>query len=1306
MSRGNRNQFRLTESNPWIGTKQGSIIRRIEKRQSCDLTFSAKTRATRELVKQQRVILAKNNNTNQYLDTDRMPNGWIGGKRNIPLKKKKRRKKKRGRGRRKRRRRIPGTNRGNRSTERPTLSRCFKGNSVKGRHHIITPADDTIFATQNLRSQLITAYQRNKLAAYMIEKGIHIIALQDHGCKNKPNEAKEVHHVKAGYGFHIIYSGLVGFMVAPPVIITNISKIISERIIQLDIKTCNENGKGHLSTHSIISAYAPHSGRSLDARQHFYDDLELASANCKGGIVIMGDMNAVIAKGRCESLNPSGSIDNKDTEMSSELFMNFLDATMLFSVSTRRVNGTEPTYYGTRGNGRTIDHINIQRKFLSAIKSVTTSKGPNNSDHLVVALTIKIKLAVKKAIRNGKPDFNVLRDEDQSDLRDRVVEAIFKGPFNGYDDYAQTCNGIQRAIALLPPKQLFDTDLNKDELEIFADFMANPKNRKNKKKAMDAAILYRSLGRISECVNNNMTTNAFLAWSAVKSLRPSISKLPPLSMEEYRENFKAERDNAAPPADSITTPNLDVAPIIFKDANGNHTRLKFTLGSPDILEWVAAVRRLSNNKAKGPDEIPSEILKLIPELLPFLVQCGVQAYQGNPPAFWLTSLTIPVFKKGDANDLKNYRPITLISNLLKAFNLILLQRLRTPLEPHLRANQNGFRPTRSTTECMLCVQRIHEIAKAEGKTVICLFIDYSSAFTSVYWHKIEEALIELNVPNELITAIMGSLRGASTSVRTPEGNTESFDISAGVLQGDTLAPYIFICVIDVILRKALEGKVGFKFEFCKGKERESLTDLDYADDIIIFIELTGTNETECQDILQSLQSISAKYGLKINLAKGKTETMLIGAPLLTPFRNIKALDGTIINHVTNYKYLGGNVCNLDQELRKRALLARKVLIEYQPLFNSALNIDRKIQIFNSLVMSIFLYSSETWTITKKRLNFLKGAYTKLLRYLHRIKVYSFATRVTNRSLFEKGHSPIEEILLRRRLNFIYKAYHSKQPIAHLLLAQPNPKPKGGQCLTYSNMIIKDLGAKNSREAEQCLKFPEDQWNSLREGLCDELRKKLFKEPSTTTTIKDFSKRRGAKRLTVEKIAEIRNKMEADAQGSGELWVKSLTFGRITRAKKELLRLICPNPACSQHRCQTHCLICTEDSNHSNHANLNDGDWILCNCCDRTEAKPCWIASSNVDSPSEHWNAALTSDEYFCRDCKILIPDLGKDYRKIYKSIADKENKARKERERLEALEIAQRAPAPLEARGARPVTPEHVGQQRNQEEEDLYWLYY
>ena len=41
-------------------------------------------------------------------------------------------------------------------------------------------------------------------------------------------------------------------------------------------------------------------------------------------------------------------------------------------------------------------------------------------------------------------------------------------------------------------------------------------------------------------------------------------------------------------------------------------------------------------------------------------------------------------------------------------------------------------------------------------------------------------------------------------VRSPDGDTEYFDIVAGVLQGDTLAPYLFIICLDYVHRTSID----------------------------------------------------------------------------------------------------------------------------------------------------------------------------------------------------------------------------------------------------------------------------------------------------------------------------------------------------------------------------------------------------------------------------------------------------------------------------------------------------------------------
>ena len=44
-------------------------------------------------------------------------------------------------------------------------------------------------------------------------------------------------------------------------------------------------------------------------------------------------------------------------------------------------------------------------------------------------------------------------------------------------------------------------------------------------------------------------------------------------------------------------------------------------------------------------------------------------------------------------------------------------------------------------------------------------------------------------------------------VRSPDGDTDYFDITAGV-QGDTLAPFLFIVCLDYVLRKSMNINLG------------------------------------------------------------------------------------------------------------------------------------------------------------------------------------------------------------------------------------------------------------------------------------------------------------------------------------------------------------------------------------------------------------------------------------------------------------------------------------------------------------------
>ena len=70
--------------------------------------------------------------------------------------------------------------------------------------------------------------------------------------------------------------------------------------------------------------------------------------------------------------------------------------------------------------------------------------------------------------------------------------------------------------------------------------------------------------------------------------------------------------------------------------------------------------------------------------------------------------------------------------------------------------------------------------------------------------KMEQILLAYGLPKETVAAIMILYRNTKVKVRSPDGDTEYFDIVAGVLQGDTLAPYLFIICLDYVLMTSID----------------------------------------------------------------------------------------------------------------------------------------------------------------------------------------------------------------------------------------------------------------------------------------------------------------------------------------------------------------------------------------------------------------------------------------------------------------------------------------------------------------------
>ena len=78
-------------------------------------------------------------------------------------------------------------------------------------------------------------------------------------------------------------------------------------------------------------------------------------------------------------------------------------------------------------------------------------------------------------------------------------------------------------------------------------------------------------------------------------------------------------------------------------------------------------------------------------------------------------------------------------------------------------------------------------------------------------------------------------RNTKLKIRSSDGDTDYFDIVVGVLQGDTLAPYLFIICLDYVFRTSIDKMKENGFKLTKERSRrypaQTITDADYPDDI-------------------------------------------------------------------------------------------------------------------------------------------------------------------------------------------------------------------------------------------------------------------------------------------------------------------------------------------------------------------------------------------------------------------------------------------------------------------------------------------
>ena len=278
------------------------------------------------------------------------------------------------------------------------------------------------------------------------------------------------------------------------------------------------------------------------------------------------------------------------------------------------------------------------------------------------------------------------------------------------------------------------------------------------------------------------------------------------------------------------------------------------------------------------------------------------------------------------------------------------------------------------------------------------------------------------IPDEIVGLIEGMYDNTSARVITEDGLTEAFQILAGVLQGDTLAPYLFVITVDYIMLKATEDD---DFGFTLHPRRSSrypevkITDTDFADDLAL---LTNTIAM-AQSFLLSLEEAANSVGLHLN--ESKTKYLSVNCQS----ESLNAKSGKELEHVNDFLYLGSYISSTEHDFSVRKAKAWAACHQMKKIWNSTMRRSLKIRLFQATVESILLYGSETWTITKTLSKRIDGCYTRMLRMVLNI---NWRDMIRNTTVY--GDLPrVTEKIRDRRMKLAGHIHRHEDLIAHDVL---------------------------------------------------------------------------------------------------------------------------------------------------------------------------------------------------------------------------------------------------------------------------------